>query len=164
MTGGDKCSRCNKCLKKKVANENVNSWTDFEKTVQRRPKWKQHLVFDIDEDDKPQYEPYMSPLKKFFSDASIACDSNIELPWKNINIPDRIRIRSDHLVSVDQLEDEDEVPKEVEKEKSDSNVLLPWGKILVTKTVPIKVNIIVDADVNKTIEINCNQLCREPRC
>lgn len=77
---------------------------------------RQNLVWCPEEE--VWHEPYMVCLHKEFSDASIRCDSTLELPWKDIALPltgMRIRPEVQMRLTGDDEEGYTEIVDEVKK-------------------------------------------------
>ncbi|XP_063975482.1 uncharacterized protein LOC135161652 [Diachasmimorpha longicaudata] len=108
-------------------------------SARKREKCKrkrQNLVWSPEEE--VWHEPYMVCLHKDFSDASIRCDSTLELPWKDIALPlTGMRIRPEVRVplTVDDEEGDTEKIEEPEKKESTGRMELPWHDLLVSDVV-----------------------------
>ncbi|XP_029039292.2 uncharacterized protein LOC114874290 [Osmia bicornis bicornis] len=124
-------------------------------------KKRQTFVYNPEED--MYHEPYLKDLRKEFSDASILCDSKIELPWKDIALPSagmKIRQQSSMAPLGRHTEEGDQdAEKEPSKKESESTMPLPWKDLIIMETVPTKQS--DPASCDSTLEIPWDDLVLE---
>lgn len=109
-------------------------------------KKRQTLVHKPEEE--VWHEPYMSTLSHEYSDASLKCDSKVELPWKDIALPlNSVKIR--RLVEIPAEDDQNprvidnnnnnDISNEdgnvAEKKESSGRMELPWNDLLIDDVV-----------------------------
>ncbi|XP_034950452.1 uncharacterized protein [Chelonus insularis] len=88
--------------------------------------------------DEISCEPYMIDLQKEYSEASIECDSNFELPWGDIALPHKkLEIRQE--VDIQNGQNNETVigtdDKNKEQKKPSDKIELPWSDIIIDDMV-----------------------------
>ncbi|XP_057325510.1 uncharacterized protein LOC130667721 isoform X2 [Microplitis mediator] len=106
-------------------------------------KKRQTLVHKPEEE--VWYEPYMSNLQQEYSDASLKCDSKVELPWKDIALPrDSLKIRpqveipahdNQNLRMMGDNDNDSDKDQSLEKKESSGKMELPWNDLLVDNVI-----------------------------
>lgn len=112
-------------------------YADRKKRVKDRHKRKRQ-AFVYNPEEEIWHEPYMQTLRREFSDESIPCDSNVELPWRDIALPSAgMRIRPD-ATSADREVEVEAGTKTVGDEKRESTgaMTLPWKDLVITEILP----------------------------
>lgn len=128
------------------------------KEPRQKCKKRRNLVHNPDEEI--WYEPYMFELKKEFSDVSLTCDSQIELPWKDIALPSKSlrilpEISSTSCDNNDKINSPlEDISNELPKKKSTGMMELPWDDLLVSE--------IVDTQQSEEILVTCDSTLEIP--
>ncbi|XP_018351214.1 PREDICTED: uncharacterized protein LOC108753803 [Trachymyrmex septentrionalis] len=95
---------------------------------------RKRQTFVYNPEEEIWHEPYMQSLRREFSDKSVLCDSNLELPWKDIALRSAMRIRPDVTAVEADRETDGTETKIIEKRESTGAMTLPWQDLVIMET------------------------------
>ena len=148
VTGTEHLCHCKKTRSSRVRK-------DFSRGKDHYKRKRQTFVYNPEEEI--WHEPYMHSLRREFSDVSLKCDSKIEVPWKEIALPNRgmkIRgefVRASRSESVDAAKET--IEGEVEEKESTGAMALPWKQLVAFSIVQPEITNKEMAQCDSSLEI-----------